>query len=87
MEPTHIIKRPLITEKSTFEAAGIIPRGKKAGQPLNRYSFVVDLRARKGDIAKAIESIYNVRVVKVNTQTRKARQLALERRVQKSFQY
>ncbi|MFK7788611.1 MAG: 50S ribosomal protein L23, partial [Phycisphaeraceae bacterium] len=54
-----------------FEAAGIIPRGKKAGQPLNRYSFVVDLRARKDDIAKAIESIYNIRVVKVNTQTRK----------------
>lgn len=71
MEPTHVIKRPLITEKSTFEASGTIPRGKRAGQPLNRYSFVVDLRARKGDIAKAIEVIYNVRVAKVNTQTRK----------------
>ena len=71
MEPTHIIKRPLITEKSTFEAAGTIPRGKNAGQPLNRYSFEVDMKARKGDIAKAIEAIYNVRVAKVNTQTRK----------------
>lgn len=71
MEPTHIIKRPLITEKSTFEASGTIPRGKNAGQPLNRYSFEVDKHARKGDIAKAIEAIYNVRVVKVNTQTRK----------------
>ena len=71
MEPTHIIKRPLITEKSTFEASGTIPRGKRAGQPLNRYSFEVDRRARKGDIAKAIEAIYNVRVAKVNTQTRK----------------
>ncbi|MGB0768446.1 MAG: 50S ribosomal protein L23 [Phycisphaeraceae bacterium] len=70
-EPTHIIKRPLITEKSTFEASGTIPRGKRAGEPLNRYSFVVDNAARKGDIAKAIESIYNVRVQKVNTQTRK----------------
>ena len=56
MEPTHVIKRPLITEKSTFEAAGTIPRGKKAGQPINRYSFEVDLRARKGEIAKAIEA-------------------------------
>ena len=71
MEPTHIIKRPLITEKSTFEASGTIPRGKNAGQPLNRYSFEVDMHARKGDIAKAVEAIYNVRVVKVNTQTRK----------------
>ena len=71
MEPTHVIKRPLITEKSTFEAAGTIPRGKRAGQPLNRYAFEVDMRARKGDIAKAIESIYNVRVAKVNTQVRK----------------
>lgn len=71
MEPTHIIKRPLITEKSTFEASGTIPRGKNAGQPINRYSFEVDIHARKGDIAKAIESIYSVRVVKVNTQTRK----------------
>ena len=71
MEPTHVIKRPLITEKSTFEAAGTIPRGKRAGQPLNRYAFEVDMRARKGDIAKAIESIYNVRVAKVNTQIRK----------------
>ncbi|MEO0475102.1 MAG: 50S ribosomal protein L23 [Planctomycetota bacterium] len=71
MEPTHVIKRPLITEKSTFEASGEIPRGKNAGQPLNRYSFEVDMRARKGDIAKAVEAIYGVRVIKVNTQTRK----------------
>ena len=71
MEPTHVIKRPLITEKSTFEASGEIPRGKRAGQPLNRYAFEVDMRARKGEIAKAVEAIYNVRVEKVNTQIRK----------------
>jgi len=71
MEPTHVIKRPLITEKSTFEASGTIPRGKRAGQLLNRYAFEVDMKARKGDIAKAIETIYNVRVEKVNTQVRK----------------
>ena len=72
-EPTQIIKSPIITEKSTFEAAGSIPRGENAGQPINRYSFEVDMRARKGDIAKAIEAIYNVRVVKVNTQVRKGK--------------
>ena len=71
LEPTHIIKRPLITEKSTYEASGPIPRGQRAGEPFNRYSFHVDMAARKGDIAKAIEAIYNVRVQKVNTQIRK----------------
>lgn len=71
MEPTQIIKKPLITEKSTFEASGTIPRGKNAGNPINRYSFEVDMKARKGDIAKAIEAIYSVRVAKVNTQVRK----------------
>ena len=70
-EPTNIIKRPLITEKSTYEASGSIPRGKNAGEPLNRYSFHVDMSARKGEIAKAIEAIYSVRVQKVNTQIRK----------------
>ena len=70
-EPTHIVKRPIITEKSTFEASGSIPRGQRAGDPINRYSFEVDMRARKGEIAKAIEAIYNVRVEKVNTQIRK----------------
>ena len=71
MEPTYIIKRPIITEKSTFEASGLIPRGKHEGEPLNRYSFEVDMSARKGEIAKAIEALYNVRVKKVNTQVRK----------------
>ena len=71
MEPTHIIKRPLITEKSTWEASGTVARGKRAGEPLNRYSFEVDMRARKGDIAKAIEAIYSVRVTRVATQIRK----------------
>ena len=72
-EPTHIVKRPIITEKSTFEASGSIPRGQRAGDPINRYSFEVDMRARKGEIAKAIEAIYNVRVIKVNTQVRKGK--------------
>ena len=70
-QPTHIIKKPLITEKSTGEASDLIPNGKNAGEPMNRYSFEVDMKARKGEIAKAIESIYNVRVAKVRTQIRK----------------
>ncbi|MEX0655897.1 MAG: 50S ribosomal protein L23 [Phycisphaeraceae bacterium] len=60
MEPTQIIKQPLITEKSTWES-----------ERHNRYSFEVDRRASKVQIRKAIESIYGVRVDKVKTQVRK----------------
>lgn len=62
MEPTTIIKRPLITEKSTEES----------GQD-NRYSFEVDMRAAKPDIKRAVESIYGVRVDRVSTQIRKGK--------------
>jgi len=60
MEAIYIIKRPLITEKSTYEASAC-----------NRYAFEVDVKARKAQIKEAIESLYGVRVVKVNTQVRK----------------
>jgi len=60
MEPTYIVKRPLITEKSTWEA-----------EARKRYSFKVDTRARKAQIKAAVEDIYGVRVVKVSTQIRK----------------
>lgn len=71
LEPNTIIKRPIITEKSTWEASREIKQGDRAGQPVNRYAFVVDMRARKPHIRAAIESLYGVRVVKVATQVRK----------------
>ena len=33
----------------------------------NRYGFVVDKRANKIEIKKAVETIYNVKVIDVNT--------------------
>jgi large subunit ribosomal protein L23 len=51
-----IIKEPIITEKMTSE-----------GESLNRYGFIVDNRANKIQIAKAVEDLYNVTVIKVNT--------------------
>ena len=60
MEATHIIKKPLITEKSTWEA------GER-----NRYRFAVDMRARKHQVRLAIEQMYKVRVARVSTQIRK----------------
>lgn len=62
MDPIYIIKRPLITEKSTWEAGS-----------RNRYSFEVDASADKPQIKAAVEALYNVRVEKVSTQVRKGK--------------
>ena len=58
----QVIKRPLITEKSTWE-----------GEARKRYSFIVHMRAKKPQIRRAIELIYNVRVTHVATQIRKGK--------------
>ena len=71
MDSAYVIKKPIVTEKSTHEASSPIGGGKREGEPINRYTFEVDMKARKGEIAKAIEAIYDVRVAKVNTQVRK----------------
>lgn len=57
---TQIIKKPLITEKCTWE-----------GQSRNRYSFLVDMHADKREIKAAVAEIYKVRVLSVSTQIRK----------------
>lgn len=62
LSPEQIIKRPMITEKSTWE-----------GESRNRYSFHVDVNSRKPAIRRAVEAIYKVRVVKISTQVRKGR--------------
>ncbi len=59
MEATRVNRKPLVTEKSTYMST-----------EHNRYSFAVDRRATKPQIRKAIEELYNVRVVAVATQTR-----------------
>ena len=60
MEATTIIKKPLVTEKTTY-AAGVA----------NRFAFEVDRRANKQQIKLAIEELYGVRVISVATQIRK----------------
>lgn len=62
MHVTRVIKRPLVTEKNTFVAG-----------EYNRYGFEVAPDASKDQIKRAIESIYDVRVLSVATQTRKGR--------------
>jgi len=51
-----ILVKPLVTEKMTDQA-----------ERFNRYGFVVDRRASKPQIKKAVESFYNVTVETVNT--------------------
>ena len=59
---THIIKKPLLTEKVTFGM-----------NEQHRYAFLVDRRATKTEIRDAVQEIYKVRVQSVNTQVRKGR--------------
>ena len=58
METYRIIRRPVITEKSNF--------GK---MQQNKVTFEVDPKANKSEIKKAIESLFKVKVTKVNTTT------------------
>ena len=50
-----VIKRPIITEKSTV-----------LSDEQNKYIFEVDKRANKPLVKKAIETIFNVKVESVN---------------------
>jgi large subunit ribosomal protein L23 len=62
MHATEIVKKPLITEKGTWE-----------NEARNRYHFKVDVHARKPQIKQAVEQLYDVRVKKVATQIRKGK--------------
>ncbi len=55
---TEILFRPIVTEKLTA-----------LGEKLNRYGFIVHKRANKIEIKSAIEKMYGVSVVAVNTIT------------------
>ena len=51
-----IIIKPIVTEKMTT-----------LGEKLNRYGFMVEKAANKIQIKKAVEEMYNVTVLDVNT--------------------
>jgi large subunit ribosomal protein L23 len=55
MEPREVVIRPVVSEKSY------------AMIEHNRYTFEVDRRARKPEIASAVEAIFHVTVTDVNT--------------------
>lgn len=51
-----IIYKPIVTEKITVQ-----------GEKLNRFGFIVSKKANKLQIKKAVETLYDVQVVAVNT--------------------
>lgn len=52
----NVIIKPVITEKMTA-----------MGESLSRYAFLVDKKANKLQIKKAVEEMYEVKVESVNT--------------------
>ncbi|QQM98601.1 50S ribosomal protein L23 [Staphylococcus pseudintermedius] len=54
MEARDILKRPVITEKSSAPMAE------------DKYTFDVDVRANKTEVKKAVEEIFEVKVANVN---------------------
>ncbi|MGE5494893.1 MAG: 50S ribosomal protein L23 [Burkholderiales bacterium] len=55
MEARDIIIKPILTEKSYDDLAA------------KKYTFMVDIRANKTEVKKAVEEIFGVKVSKVNT--------------------
>ena len=62
LESHQVILRPLVTEK-----------GMHRSTRLNQYAFEVNPVATKVDIRQAIEELFDVKVEKVRTQTRKGK--------------
>jgi large subunit ribosomal protein L23 len=62
MDPYQVVIKPLITEKGTTQ-----------NQTLNQYTFQVHHVANKAQIREAIETIYEVRVLKVRTMKRRGK--------------
>jgi large subunit ribosomal protein L23 len=61
-DPYGIIRRPLVTEK-----------GMTGVEERNQYPFEVATAASKGEIKRAIEEAFSVRVANVATMTRKGK--------------
>lgn len=56
MDPYKIVKYPLTTEKSV-----------RFMEAENKLTFIVSIKSTKKEIKKAMESMFKVKVIKVNT--------------------
>jgi large subunit ribosomal protein L23 len=62
LEPYQVIVRPLVTEK-----------GMHRSTRNNQYAFEINPLATKDDVRRAVEDLFNVKVEKVRTQTRRGK--------------
>ena len=62
LEPHQILLRPLVTEK-----------GMHRSTRYNAYAFEINKLATKLDVRRAVESLFDVRVVRVHIQNRKGK--------------
>ena len=62
MRPEEIIIAPVITEKSNDQ------------MQMGKYTFEVNKKATKVEIANAVEKLFNVKVLNVNTMTVKGKE-------------
>ncbi len=69
MKAEEIIIKPIVTEKSS------------AGLQEGKYTFKVNKKATKIDIARAVEKLFNVKVLKVNTMIVKGKEKRVGRSV------
>ena len=60
--PHQVVLRPLVTEKGMHRATRN-----------NQYAFEVNPLAEKVDVREAVETLFNVKVLKVRTQNRKGK--------------
>ena len=65
----NVIIKPILTEKMAGQ-----------GEKLGQYGFIVDRRANKLEIRKAVEQMYSVVVESVNTINEKGKQSRLSGR-------
>ena len=71
--PLHVfevLRRPLITEKSTILQDG-----------QNKYAFEVDSRANKAQVRTAVEESFSVKVIEVNMLTVKGKKKRFGRKL------
>jgi len=62
LEPNQVVYRPLVTEKGTHQS-----------ERYSAYTFEVNPRATKEDVKRAVEALWDVRVIGVRTQNRKGK--------------
>ncbi|MBB3208420.1 MULTISPECIES: 50S ribosomal protein L23 [Pirellulaceae] len=62
LEPHQVLLRPLVTEKGVHRASRN-----------NQYAFQIHRDATKIDVRAAVESLFDVKVTAVRTQTRKGK--------------